>query len=88
MTCAALDIIENDCRSRNTMPMCESQLGRRGLYSGVGGKGPEGGPALLWVLNLADERSSLLDTAERAKMRFAVIADAAKSLQERPVARV
>jgi aminopeptidase-like protein len=86
MIYAALDIIENNCRPRNTTPMCESHLGGRGLYSGCGGKGPEGRPALLCVLNFTNERSSLLYIAEQVKMPFAVIADAAKSLQERPFA--
>jgi aminopeptidase-like protein len=84
MICAALDVVENDCRPRNTMPMCEPQLGRRGLYSPVGGakEGPESSMALLWVLNLADETNSLLDMAERAKMPFAVIAEAANRLRD------
>ena len=84
MICAALDIVENDCRPRNTMPKCEPQLGRRGLYSTVGGakQGPENSMALLWVLNLADETNSLLDIAERAKMPFAVIAEAANCLRD------
>jgi aminopeptidase-like protein len=80
MICTALDIVENDCRPRNTMPMCEPQLGRRGLYSAVGGQGPGNNLALLWVLNLADGSNSLLDIAERANMPFAVIADAASRL--------
>jgi aminopeptidase-like protein len=82
MICAALDIVENDCQPRNTMPMCEPHLGRRGLYSAVGGQGPGSSLALLWVLNLADGRNSLLDIAERADMPFAVVADAANRLCE------
>lgn len=80
--CAALDIVENDCRPQNTNPMCEPHLGRRGLYTGVGGKGPGGSLALLWVLNLADGSNSLLDIAERAGLPFTVIADAADHLQQ------
>jgi len=62
------------------MPMCEPQLGRRGLYSAVGGQGPGNSLALLWVLNLADGSNSLLDIAERANLPFAIIADAASRL--------
>jgi aminopeptidase-like protein len=36
--------------------------------------------ALLWVLNLADGRHSLLDTAERAGVPFAAIRAAADAL--------
>jgi aminopeptidase-like protein len=82
MICTALDIVESDWRPRNAMPMCEPQLGRRGLYSPVGGQGPGSSLALLWVLNLADESYSLLDIAERANMPFALIADAANRLRQ------
>jgi aminopeptidase-like protein len=82
LICAALNIVENDCRPRNTMPMCEPQLGRRGLYSAVGGEGPGNSLALLWVLNLSDGTNSLLDMAERANMPFAVIAAAANRLRQ------
>jgi len=38
--------------------------------------------ALLWMLNLADGRHSLLDIAERAGMPFEAIARAARLLSE------
>jgi aminopeptidase-like protein len=40
------------------------------------------GMALLWVLNLSDGGHSLFDIAERADLPFAVIAEAAKSLED------
>jgi aminopeptidase-like protein len=81
---AAMDIVENDYRPKSTSPKCEPQLGRRGLYSAVGGdkEAPTKNMALLWVLNLADGAHSLLDIAERAGMPFGVIADAARLLRE------
>lgn len=84
MICAAIDIIENDRHCLNTVPKCEPQLGRRGLYSAVGGDkdAPAKNMAILWVLNLSDGTYSLLDIAERASMPFAVIAEAAQSLEE------
>jgi aminopeptidase-like protein len=36
--------------------------------------------ALLWVMNLADGRHSLLDIAERADLPFAIIHAAAEAL--------
>lgn len=83
--CAAIDIIENDRRLRNTQPKCEPQLGRRNLYSAIGGDkdAPRKSMALLWVLNLSDGAHSLLDIAERADMPFAVIDGAARLLEER-----
>jgi aminopeptidase-like protein len=84
MICSAIEIIERDCRPKSTLPKCEPQLGRRGLYSAIGGTkdGPAKRMALLWVLNLADGEHSLLDIAERAEMPFRVISDAADLLSE------
>jgi aminopeptidase-like protein len=84
MIAAALDIVENDWRPSSTSPKCEPQLGRRGLYSALGGDpdGPAKSMALLWILNLADGRHSLLDIAERAKLPFGVVAEAARLLRE------
>jgi aminopeptidase-like protein len=84
MTAAAIDIVENDWRPRSTSPKCEPQLGRRGLYSALGGDrdGPAKSMAFLWILNLADGRHSLFDIAERAKLPFSVVAEAAHLLRE------
>jgi aminopeptidase-like protein len=80
----AIDIVENDWRPLSTCPKCEPQLGRRGLYSALGGDkdGPAKSMAFLWILNLADGRHSLLDIAERAKLPFAVVAEAARLLRQ------
>ena len=77
-------ILERNATFRNTNPKCEPQLGRRGLYSATGGlrdaKAAE--MAMLWVLNLSDERHSLLDIAERSGLGFDSVAAAAKVLAE------
>lgn len=84
MIVAALDIVDCPWRPRNTMPRCEPQLGRRGLYTAIGGDrdGPAKSMALLWVLNLADGTRSLLDMAERAGMPFPAIMAAAQLLEQ------
>jgi aminopeptidase-like protein len=81
---AALDVLENDVLPINLQPKCEVQLGRRGLYATTGGDkdGPAKSMALLWVLNMADGRHSLLDIAERADLPFKVVADAARILHD------
>ena len=81
---SALQVLEDDRRLLNTLPKCEPQLGRRGLYRGIGGEpgGPSTSMAYLWLLNLSDGHHSLLDIAERAKMPFAVVANAARRLEE------
>ncbi len=84
MILAAIDIIENDRVLLNTQPKCEPALGRRGLYGTVGGNksAAELNMAMLWVLNLSDGSSSLLDIAERSGLTFAVINAAAGRLEQ------
>ena len=80
---SVIDIIENDRVYVNLAPKGEPQLGRRGLYSALGGdpKGAEKNMAMLWVLNLSDGHHGLLDIAERASLPFAVVAAAARLLE-------
>jgi aminopeptidase-like protein len=75
-------IIEGDAVYRSLNPKGEPQLGRRGLYATMGGQRAASYDqmALLWVLNLADGRHSLLDMAERARLPFAIIRAAADAL--------
>jgi aminopeptidase-like protein len=78
---AVIDILEHDRAYRNTLPFCEPQLGKRGLYRATGGDELPGYEmALLWVLNLSDGRHTLLDIADRAKLPFEVVSRAARDL--------
>ena len=78
-----LEILDSDRVYVSTNPMCEPQLGRRGLYRTVG----EGlnhaavEMALLWVMNLADGEHGLLDMARRADLPFDTIRAAADALR-------
>ena len=78
-----LDVVENDAVYCSTMPKCEPQLGRRGLYGMVGGdkNAAAANMAMLWILNLSDGLHSLLDIAERANLPFAVIRRTAQLLR-------
>ncbi len=82
MIMSVLDIIENDGYYMNTNPKCEPQLGKRGLYSALGGDNQtkEIQMAMLWVLNLSDGQHSLLDIANRASVPFTIIHRAATLL--------
>ena len=72
-----------DRRYRNLEPFGEPQLGRRGLYGGLGGAGRKDREiAMLWVLNQSDGENSLLDIAERSEMPVEVVAEAADALRE------
>ena len=60
----------------NQLPKCEPQLGRRGLYSAIGGDANSRTLqlAILWVLNLSDGDHSLLDISVQSGMDFRMIA--------------
>ncbi len=79
---AVINVLENNGRFLNTNPKCEPQLGKRGLYSTFGGRKDTDlyELALLWVLNLSDGQSTLLDIAERSGLAFSAIRDAANAL--------
>jgi len=78
------DILENDGSYVNLNPMCEPQLGKRGLYDMMGGKQnvKDLRMALLWVLNYSDGGHSLLEIAHRARLPFPAIRAACDKLVE------
>lgn len=77
-------ILERDRVPVSRNPHGEPQLGRRGLYRAMGGEAdvPELQEAILWTLNLADGRHSLLDIAARAGKPFELIDRAAELLEK------
>ena len=78
---SVFDVLEHNRTYVNLNPKCEPQLGKRGLYSVMGGTNVKQlEMAMLWVLNLSDGSSSLLDIAERSGLPFDVINEAAESL--------
>jgi aminopeptidase-like protein len=80
-----LNIVEENKKYMNQNPMCEPQLGKRGLYQNVGGHADSEKfqLALLWTLNLSDGQNSLLDISERSKIDFRLISEAADILVEK-----
>jgi aminopeptidase-like protein len=81
---AVLYVLENNRTYLNQNPKCEPQLGKRGLYSGLGGQGDSvvNQLAMLWVLNLSDGSHTLLAIAERSGLGFELIKTAADALVE------
>jgi aminopeptidase-like protein len=80
---AVVELLENNRAYLNQSPKCEPQLGRRGLYRSFGGgASADLDRAILWALNLSDGRHSLLDVAERSKLSFPLILQAAKALEQ------
>jgi aminopeptidase-like protein len=79
-----IDVLETNRRCTNLSPYGEPQLGRRGLYRSAGGAvaTPDDERALLWVLNLSDGRSSLLDIARRSGLGYPVVRRAGERLEQ------
>jgi aminopeptidase-like protein len=73
-----IGLLENNYTYENLNPMCEPQLGKRGLYDRIGADQL----AMLWVLNLSDGRYSLLDIAERSGVDFNKIREASIALED------
>jgi aminopeptidase-like protein len=82
---SVLSVLEENWRYQNAYPYGEPQLGRRGLYSSVGGrkKSKQDELAMLWVLNQSDGRHSLIDVAERSGLSFETLSTAARALKEK-----
>jgi aminopeptidase-like protein len=68
----------------NLYPKCEPQLGKRGLYTAIGGDSEAARKqlAMLWILNLSDGHHSLLDIADRAEIPFRILRSVADALQQ------
>jgi aminopeptidase-like protein len=79
-----INMLEANKKYVGTNLKCEPNLGKRGLYSMVGGDnwGKNFQLALLWILNLADGNHSLLDISKRSEIDFESISQAARKLFE------
>lgn len=79
-----VELIEKNRIYRSLSPKGEPQLGRRGLYRAIGGQLDAASVerALLWVLNLADGRHSLLQMAQRSGLPFDAVFRAATLLEQ------
>jgi aminopeptidase-like protein len=79
-----VEVLETNRSYVNLFPKCEPQLGRRGLYSTMGGQVSveTRQMAMLWVLNFSDGQHSLLDISERSGMEMGVLVEAAEALRD------
>ncbi|HEB88393.1 MAG TPA: DUF4910 domain-containing protein [Deltaproteobacteria bacterium] len=77
-------ILETNGRYRNRAPFGEPQLGRRGLYRGMGGEADPRSlsQAMLWILQFSDGTNDLLSIAERSGLPWAILRNAAERLEE------
>lgn len=79
-----VQMIEVNRRYLNVNPKCEPQLGKRGLYSNVGGDptGKDVQIAMLWALNLSDGSHTTLDICEKSGLEYDVVDVAIRKLVE------
>ncbi len=84
-----VEVLEHNRRYVSLNPKCEPQLGRRGLYSAIGGDSDAAKKQLtmLWVLNLADGNHSLLAMAERARIPFGQVREMVQILERHGLLR-
>lgn len=85
-----LDLLDRNRTFERVDGRGEPQLGRRGLYRAIAGQREAGGATqmdLLWFLNLADGKHSLLDMAIRADVPFARLEAAARLALEAALVR-
>jgi aminopeptidase-like protein len=78
-----LDLAEKNQTFKNLNPMCEPQLGKRGLYDQIGADQL----AMLWVLNLSDGNHTLLEISRRSGIPFESICFAADLLSRHRLLR-
>ena len=77
-----IDTVETGHYYRNTNPRGEPQLGRRGLYSAMGGhrQTSEREMAMLWVLNLSDGHHATWDIARQSGLSLDIVEEVAEIL--------
>jgi aminopeptidase-like protein len=78
-------LLESSPRFRNLSPRAEPQLGRRGLYSALGGHRDSSARerAMQWVLNYSDGEHCLADIAERSGLGLQILEEVAALLEEK-----
>lgn len=65
-----IELIEKNEKYINTLPYCEPQLGKRGLYPTLGSQKNKEHfiTSMMWLLNLSDGSNDLIDISERSKI--------------------
>ena len=79
-----IDMLESNWNPVSRNPFCEPQLGKRGLYSAIGGgnEKKDRQMAMLWILNQADGQNSILDIANKSGIDYSIIRDTAEILDQ------
>jgi aminopeptidase-like protein len=65
-----IELLERNEKYVNTIPYCEPQLGKRGLYPTLGSQkiSEDFVETMMWILNLADGSNDLISISEKSKI--------------------
>lgn len=79
-----VELLENNFKYINTIPHCEPQLGKRGLYPTLGSQKGRSDfmKSMMWILNLADGENDLIDMSKRSKIPIKDLIPVVKKLME------
>jgi len=79
-----VNLIENNFKYINTMPFCEPQLGKRGLYPTLGSQKniSEFVNSMMWILNLSDGNHDLIHISQKSNIPVAQLIPVIKKLIE------
>jgi aminopeptidase-like protein len=74
---------------KNTMPFCEPQLGKRGLYPTLGSQKSINSfvDIMMWILNLSDGSNDLISISERSKISIQELIPVVNKLIENGIIR-
>ena len=78
------ETLEDNDYYENLNPMCEPQLGKRGLRNNIGGPKETNNfqESIDWILNMSDGKNSLLDIAIKSNLNFELIKKCADILEK------
>ncbi len=84
-----IEVIESNFSPYNTMPMCEPQLGKRGLYPTLGSQKDSNRKVeiMMWILNLADGSRDLISIAEQSGITYKELLPVIDTLFENGIIR-
>jgi aminopeptidase-like protein len=85
-----IDVIENNEYLINTMPNCEPQLGKRGLYPTIGSNKDTRSivSSMMWILNLSDGTSDLINISERSGISIKELIPVINKLKENGLIKI
>lgn len=84
-----IELIEANKKYLNTMPYCEPQLGKRGLYPTLGSQkaSEEFVKIMMWILNLSDGEHDLIAISERSGVEVKKLLPVVERLLESGILR-